>query len=244
MAFLDFFKKRDRRDPGVPGPQAEPPATQRPGEEAGVLPDEGNLPAGQSPCTPLAAEAGKEPALSPDPGPFSETAPPQEAAAPLASEKPPGFLDAPPKPLLNKVYFLGGNHEKLNQRLKDELKKMNFSWIDLSATYMETALDEVMKNNPQVFFCVAALSGDEFVYDKSGKPAQARLCSKQDIVFKLGYLIGRHGKSNCFVLYKEQKSFALPTSLIHGIFTVLDDDIRWKDMLRSRLTGSGYTISC
>ncbi|MFA5260135.1 MAG: TIR domain-containing protein [Candidatus Omnitrophota bacterium] len=240
MSFLNFFKKQNRREH-----QPVPPETGRDGfQQPDQSPDAtGPNKAPGPPIVPLPEKAG-ESAVHQTDGPVAESGPPAETAAPSPGVTPPGCPTPAPKPLVKKVYFLGGSHEKLNQRLKDELKMLGFSWIDLSSTYMEKALDEVMKNNLDVFFCVATLSGDEFVYDKNSKPSQARICSKQDVVFKLGYMIGHYGKSNCFVLYKEQKSFTLPTSLIHGIFTVLDDDVRWKDMLKSRLIGSGYSISC
>jgi hypothetical protein len=236
MSFLKFFKKQIR-------PQ---PETMETGGAVAGQPDQTLCPGGPEAASapspiPLPEEGGAGAGNPPDPGSGAAPALSEPEATPCLAE---ALVAGPaPKPLVKKVYFLGGSHEKLNQRLKDELKKLGFSWIDLSSTYMEQALDEIMKNNPEIFFCVVTLSGDEFVYEKNGKPAQARVASRQDVVFKLGYLIGRHGKSNCFVLYKEQKSFVLPTSLIHGIFTVLDDDIRWKDMLKSRLVGSGYTLS-
>ncbi|HPB67549.1 MAG TPA: nucleotide-binding protein [Candidatus Omnitrophota bacterium] len=241
MPFLNFFKKYFSHPP-------QPAQAER--EACVPVPEDPKSGADASPVTPeqpvdpLPEENGATPVAPED----------SSSAAPAALETEPAQAPLPePSPLepapavkasVKKVYFLGSSQEKLNQRLQDELKKMGFSWIDLSAVYMERALDEIMRNNPDVFFSVVVLSGDEFVYDKNGKPSQARVCSKQDIVFKLGYLIGHYGKSNCFVLYKEQKSFALPTSLIHGIFTVLDDDVRWRDMLRSRLVGAGYSISC
>ena len=269
MSFRNFFKKRTPKDrsPVIPESEASVSGQPDPAPDTGAPdaesaldtkdrepgsgsldpqtsepantdlnrpePDPGNGPPSEHPSAPV----------HPVSGPEEDTGLEKVDALPTNVEDVPAVSDTPPRPLIKKVYFLGGGHEKLNQRLKDELKRMGFSWIDLSSAYMETALDEVMMKNPDVFFCVAALSGDEFFYDKNSKPANARLCSKQDIVFKLGYMIGHHGKSNCFVLYKEQKSFALPTSLIHGIFTVVDDDVRWRDMLKSRLIGGGYTIS-
>ncbi len=238
MLFSDFFKKCFFRPPQPAQPEREADATE---------PEESKSGAAATPVTPAQPLPEKGVATPVVPAEPSSVAPAASESEPVQGPLPePSPLGPAPavKASVKKVYFLGGSQEKLNQRLQDELKKMGFSWIDLSAVYMERALDEIMRSNPDVFFSVVVLSGDEFVYDKNSKPSQARVCSKQDIVFKLGYLIGHHGKSHCFVLYKEQKSFALPTSLIHGIFTVLDDDVRWKDMLRSRLVGAGYSVPC
>ncbi len=186
-----------------------------------------------------AAQENGEAALESEPqGQAPDTNQPTEAKT---DQAPKADLQ-PPKQLLKKVFFLGSGHEKLNHRIKDELKKLGFSYVDLSDSYTEISLDEITNSHRGVFFSIVTLSGDEFIYDKNGKPAQAQLGAKQDVVFKLGYLIGKYGKMNCYVLFKEQKSFALPTSLLHGTFTVLDDDARWRDILRHRLTGSGYSL--
>ena len=111
-----------------------------------------------------------------------------------------------------------------------------------NTTRTPKSMDQNLADYTDVHFAVVLLSGDEFVYPKDSKPAEARLRAGQDLVFKLGYLLGRLGKQKVFILYHEQKSFLLPTEFQHAIYTPCDKGGSWRQQLIKRLEQCGYSI--
>ena len=144
---------------------------------------------------------------------------------------------APARP--RRVYMIRCQDDKLNRPLEECLSKWGIAITPIPGDYSEAALDELLRQDPQIGFAVVPLSRDEFHYAKDAKPATALLQSSPDVIFKLGFLCGRLGKTNCFVLYQEQKSYTLPTALINVLFTVMDPHRHWQDILRDRLRHAG-----
>ena len=174
-----------------------------------------------------------QPAAEPDSGSPTEAEPTVEPQAP----------ESPPPELARQVFLLKGVDDKLNRLMEGELTRLGFQWVEIPGPNSELGLDAFYQRHQHIIFAVAVLSRDEFFYPKDGKPAQALLQSPQETVFKLGYLVGKLGKSNCFIFYREQKSYRLPVSLMHAMFTVCDHDDRWKTLLQDRLRFAGHNIS-
>jgi predicted nucleotide-binding protein len=93
-----------------------------------------------------------------------------------------------------------------------------------------------------VGFAVVLLSPDDFVYAREEESAKRKLRPQQDVVFTLGFLIGKLGKSNVLVFYRECENFASLADFEGIKFTAFDDRDSWKLALIRELTNAGYTI--
>ena len=89
-------------------------------------------------------------------------------------------------------------------------------------------------------FAIIVLSGDDFVYNKNSKPAEAKLRAEQETVLKLGYLMGKFERKRLFVMHYEQKSFVFPGSFIGPSSTPFNTNDEWKTVLIRRLEACGY----
>ena len=73
-----------------------------------------------------------------------------------------------------------------------------------------------------VGFAVVLLSPDDFAYAKNEDSTTRKLRPRQEVVFELGYLLGKLGKANVLVFFKECLNFEPPTDF-EGMKTVAFD---------------------
>ena len=167
-------------------------------------------------------------------------------AVPAASPKPPQDIRIDFKPKeqrSNQIFVVHGSHEDMKNHVVELLKKIGLNPVlSRDPTNTAKAMEEKLGDPLQMDFAVVILSGDDFVYPKNGKPAEAKLRATQITVFELGYLLGKFKRQNVFVLYHEQKSFLLPTGLNDVMYTPHDKTGHWRKELIQRLRLCGYTI--
>ena len=93
-----------------------------------------------------------------------------------------------------------------------------------------------------VGFAVVLLSPDDFVYVKDESPTKRKLRPRQDVVFELGFLLGKLGKGNVLVFFRECANFEIPTDFEGMKVTAFDDRESWKLALIRELTNCGYNV--
>jgi predicted nucleotide-binding protein len=86
------------------------------------------------------------------------------------------------------------------------------------------------------------LSPDDCVYPKDDKTTKSRLKPRQDVIFILGYLLGKLGKDKVLVLFRESANFEIPNDFEGITFVAFDDRGSWKHALIKHLANNGYTI--
>jgi predicted nucleotide-binding protein len=109
-------------------------------------------------------------------------------------------------------------------------------------TNLKKTLAQFLMEHQDITFVIAILSADDWAYPKNSKPKDALLYATQQVVFHLGYWIGKLGRERVFALYYNQRSFRWPTEHFDVIYTPLDDHDSWKKELIRRLKGSGIEI--
>ena len=70
-----------------------------------------------------------------------------------------------------------------------------------------------------VGFATVLLSPDDFAYDSEESPTKRKLRPRQDVIFELGFLLGKLGKCNVLVLFREFKNFEIPSDFEGMKFT-------------------------
>jgi predicted nucleotide-binding protein len=91
---------------------------------------------------------------------------------------------------------------------------------------------------------VVLLSPDDYVYAKNEQPSKRKLKPRQDVVFELGYLLGKLGKEKVLVLYRESEKgeFEVNTDF-EGVTSAPFDSLdSWKLALLHGLLGNGYAV--
>jgi len=93
-------------------------------------------------------------------------------------------------------------------------------------------------------FAVVLLSPDDCVYAKGEEPSKHKLKPAQDVVFELGFLLGKLGREHVFVLFRESEKRVFDVRLdFEGVKAApFDDRDSWKLALIRELTNCGYMV--
>jgi len=85
------------------------------------------------------------------------------------------------------------------------------------------------------------LSPDEYYCTKNEALTKQKLKPQQQVIFHLGFLLGKLGKNKVLVLFRECEGFQIPD--IEGLKTVaFDDRESWKLALIRELSDSGLRV--
>ena len=93
-----------------------------------------------------------------------------------------------------------------------------------------------------VGFAVVLLSPDDFAYGKNQAPTKRKLRPRQDVVFELGFLLGKLGKGNVLVFCRECENFESPADFEGIKVTAFDDRDSWKLALIRELSNCGFIV--
>jgi len=162
--------------------------------------------------------------------------PSEESSDSPASTGDEDAADLEPETLKREVLWVECAKDMVNRDCRQLLETLGMTLIPMTTTerYGESLADKWNKLS-QVRFAVVCLSGDGFCYGKDGKPADSRLCSAQEKVFALGFLLAKLSRMNVFVLYYEQNTFMIPTDMQEVVYVPYNRTGSWQDLLKSRL---------
>jgi predicted nucleotide-binding protein len=142
-----------------------------------------------------------------------------------------------------RIFVVCGTDDEMKQAIINALTKL---WLIPVVMCEEPSqgrkIVECFADYNDVGFAVVLLSPDDFVYAKEDSPTKRRLRPRQDVVFELGFLIGKLGKDHILVLYREWPNFECPTDFEGMKVTAFDDRDSWKLALIRELTNCGYAL--
>ena len=141
-----------------------------------------------------------------------------------------------------RIFVVSGLDDEMKQAVSVSLTKLGLAPVVMREEPSQgKKIIARFADYADVGFAVVLLSPDDFVYAREEAPAKRKLRPQQDVIFELGFLLGKLGKSNVLVFYRECENFATPD--FEGIkFTAFDDRDSWKLALVRELTNTGYTL--
>jgi predicted nucleotide-binding protein len=145
--------------------------------------------------------------------------------------------------LRRRVFVVCGTDDEMKQAIINALTKL---WLVPVVMCEEPSqgrkIVERFQDYVDVGFAVVLLSPDDFVYVKDEPSTKRKLRPRQDVVFELGFLLGKLGRSNVLVFQRECQNFEGPTDFEGMKVTAFDDRDSWKLALIRELTKCGYTV--
>ncbi|PVX24871.1 MAG: hypothetical protein CW691_06225 [Candidatus Bathyarchaeum sp.] len=111
----------------------------------------------------------------------------------------------------NKIFLVHGNDTEMKNDATQTLQKLELDPIILHETKnnQQTLIEKITEHN-HVSFAVVLLSPDDLAYPKEKTPNEAKQQAKQNVIFELGYFLGRLGKQNVVAIYRKKKDFEVP----------------------------------
>ncbi len=144
-------------------------------------------------------------------------------------------------PLRKQILVIHGSDEDMKDKVVEFLSqnKLEAVLAHDKTNYLKP-LNQLLSEYNGISYVVVLLSFDAFSYLKDQKVKDAKLVALQNVVFDLGYMLGKFGRHKVFVLYQEKKNFELPSQFFEALFIVYDKKDKyhtWQKELLKTLTG-------
>lgn len=152
-------------------------------------------------------------------------------------------ISSSPLPLLNTsdVFIVHGQDDGAKETLARLLSKMDLNPVILheQANEGKTIIEKFESHASAVNFAVVLLTPDDVGHIKD-KPELAKPRARQNVIFELGYFIGKLSRKHVCALYKE--GVELPSDYQGVLFIPMDSGGAWKFMLAKELRTAGYDV--
>jgi predicted nucleotide-binding protein len=139
-----------------------------------------------------------------------------------------------------KVFLVHGHDTGALGSVEAFLRKLNLAVTILrdEPNKGQTIIEKV-ESNADVGFAVVLLTGDDEGHQRQVKDALLPR-ARQNVIFELGYFIGRLGRSRVCALY--ENGVELPSDYSGVIFIHWSEDENWKFLLLRELKEAGLPV--
>lgn len=145
--------------------------------------------------------------------------------------------------LSNKIFVVHGHDKEMKLAMARSLEKTELDPIILHEKPNEgRTIIEKFTDYSDVSFAVVLLSPDDIGYQKEQTTTEAKLRARQNVIFELGFFIGKLGRKHVFVLFKNEANFEIPSDYSGVLFTPYDNSGLWKFELLKELKNCGYNV--
>jgi predicted nucleotide-binding protein len=111
----------------------------------------------------------------------------------------------------NKIFLVHGQDNEMKTVVTQTLQKLELEPIVLhEKPNSEQELIEKIADYAHFSFAVVLVSPDELAYTEEKTSDEAKYRATQNVIFKLGYFLGRLGKQNVTAIYRKKKGFEIP----------------------------------
>ncbi len=148
-------------------------------------------------------------------------------------------VELPRRVMTHRICVIHGQNDALKNAVSDYLQKLGLEPVALHKQQSgERNLMEKIESLPEVDYAVVLLTDDDFV--QPGKPSRSGKAQARNVLFELGYYIGRLGKAHVCALYKGHNK---PPRDYEGItcLTISDNQV-WRRLLGMELKEVGFEI--
>lgn len=143
----------------------------------------------------------------------------------------------------NRIFVVHGRDEGMKQAVARTLEKIELEPIVLHEKPNEgRTIIEKFTDYSDVSFAVVLLSPDDMAYPKDQSSKDAKLRARQNVIFELGFFIGKLGRNRVLVLYQEEKNFEMLSDYSGVLYTPYDNSGQWRLDLVKELKACGYDV--
>jgi predicted nucleotide-binding protein len=140
-----------------------------------------------------------------------------------------------------KVFIVHGHDNGLKETTSRFCEHIGLNPIVLhEQSNIGLTIIEKFEKHSDVEFTIVLMTGDDIGYPRN-EANKANLRSRQNVIFELGYFIGKIGRSKVCALYQE--GIEIPSDYQGIIYIPLDKNESWKLKLAKEISDSGITIN-
>jgi predicted nucleotide-binding protein len=139
-----------------------------------------------------------------------------------------------------RVFVVHGQEEEKKEAVAKFLGKLDLEPVILHEQPSHgVTLIEKFENYSDVVFAVIVLTGDDYGYPK-GKPEESKPRPRQNVVFELGFLMGRFAGKRVYALHEE--GLELPSDYQGLVFIPYDAAGIWKLLIARAMKTANIEI--
>ena len=145
--------------------------------------------------------------------------------------------------LSNKIFIVHGHNEEIKQAVARTVEKIDLKPIILHEQPNKgRTIIEKFEDYSDVNFAIVLLSPDDIAYSKDKPPEDKEFRARQNVIFELGFFVGKLGREHVFILYKEEKNFKIPSDYSGICYTPYDNKGQWRFDLVGELKSCKYNV--
>lgn len=145
------------------------------------------------------------------------------------------------KDLNRKIFIVHGHNDGMKEAAARFVEKLGFKGVILHEQPSEgkTIIEKFTKNS-EVGFALVLLSGDDYGHKKNSSEGTARLRARQNVIFEMGYFIGKLGRNKVAAIHEVSNDFEFPSDYSGVLYIPFDEN--WKVKLSQELKAAGYAV--
>ncbi|MFT0377400.1 TIR domain-containing protein [Bacteroides thetaiotaomicron] len=139
-----------------------------------------------------------------------------------------------------KIFVVHGRNNELKETTARFLEKLGLIPVILheQANQGKTIIEK-FEDYSDVDFAVVLMTPDDIGY-LANEESFAKYRARQNVVFELGYFIGKLGRTHVVAIVKGD--IEIPTDISGVLYIGVDNNDAWKMMLAKEIKGVGYNI--
>lgn len=147
---------------------------------------------------------------------------------------------SPRSTLKRNIFIVHGHDEAAKETVARFIEKLGLKAIILheQPNIGRTIIEKFEDHSANVDFAIVLLTPDDFGASNKA-PDDRKLRARQNVIFELGYFIGKLGRKCVCALYK--KGVEIPTDMSGVLFVLMDSD-SWKFELAKELKEAEFDI--
>jgi len=145
--------------------------------------------------------------------------------------------------LSNKIFIVHGHDEEIKQAVARTVEKIDLKPIILhDQPNKGRTIIEKFEDYADVNFAIVLLSPDDIAYIKDKPPEDKEFRARQNVIFELGFFVGKLGREHVFILYREEHNFKFPSDYSGICYIPYDNKGHWRLNLIGELQSCGYNV--
>jgi predicted nucleotide-binding protein len=145
--------------------------------------------------------------------------------------------------LSENIFIVHGHNEEMKQSSARFLEKIDLKPIILHEQPNKgKTIIEKFNDYSNVSFAIVLLSADDVAFSKNEEVENASFRARQNVIFELGFFIGKIGRECVVVLYEQVDNFEIPSDYQGVLYIPYDSSGNWKLSVAKELKAIGYKI--
>ena len=141
------------------------------------------------------------------------------------------------------VFVVHGHDEAMKQSVARTLSILNLNPLILhEKPNTGRTIIEKFTDYANVNFAIVLLSPDDIGRPRNSDQIDEKTRARQNVVFELGYFIGKLGRERVIALYRQEHNFEMPSDFSGVLFVPFDTQGRWQFDIVKELKACGYEL--